>query len=559
MSDFLYASVPQPAGRLRALLERRLRPLDTAYEERHGSWGSVAVARLPFDPPIVSDDGQSVRLTLGREGGPSASLLLDTTAGQGSVRTDRMAFVPLFWSDGGDAGLVIGSHVDAVAEAAGRLDAFDAVSAADCVAHGSIVFPHTMYAQVWQLAPATERRFRVPHGWDDTGREYWTPVERCPFASLDDAAAALRAAFVAEVEKGLQGVGSAGMLLSAGEDSRAVLGAVPRDIRVDAVTFADWESREVEIARRIAHAYGASFRVGIREFAHYLDGLEPIASFVGSQHQYIDVHAWRLHRELALDRMPVVLGGFSSDVLLKGYYSPARARRSQPQKRHPGEHDPLRVAPVPGVRRELIDAALERRERRRTELRTIRPESATEWMRIWPFGVRKPAAAFVGHRRLFAAFEPFMTDSIVELAASVPMEWKLDRRLFSQAMKPLLRPSRFIPHGRNTFPYFGRYASLGLGAGLALGRFAHDALRGRLGRHQGPWPDWERLVESERFAELLRRHPIADARAAAIFEADSAGAIERVVRERWSPKRQLMLVQLAYATGVHATTTTEIE
>jgi hypothetical protein len=59
--------------------------------------------------------------------------------------------------------------------------------------------------------------------------------------------------------------------------------------------------------------------------------------------------------------------------------------------------------------------------------------------------------------------------------------------------------------------------------------------------------------------ELLRRHPIARARAAAIFDADSPAAIERLVRERWSPKRQLMFVQLAYATSGDESTGTENE
>ena len=556
MSDFLYSTRRARPGHLCACLERRLLPLDGVCRELHGDWGSLAIASLPHDAPFVDEASDAIRVTLGAEGGPFARIDVDVRSASGRVTTDLMAFIPLFHATARDGALVVGSHVDAVADAAGLGATFDAVAATDFVAHGSIVYPYTLYEGVQQVAPAVVRGFDA-RGWSDDGVPHWTPYEERLYPSLEEAAAVLRVALADDLSRALAGVDRAGMLLSAGEDSRAVLGAVPAGVRIDAVTFADWESREVRIARRIAHAYGASFRVGLRDFAHYLEAIEPVTSFTGSQHQYVDVHAWRLSRSLGLDALPLVLGGFSSDVLLKGYYSPARARRSQPQKRHPGENDALRVPAVAGVRQELLVAAVARREARRAALRELRPESATEWMRIWPFGVRKPAAAWLGHRRLFRAHEPFMSDAVVRLAAAVPIEWKLDRRLFAKAMRPYLKPSRFIPHGRNTFPYFGRATSLALGAGVGVARFTADVVRGRLGRSQGPWPDWRRLVESDRFAELLVRHPIAGARAAAIFEATSPAAIEAVVRERWSPKQQLMYAQLAFETGAAWTGSTE--
>ncbi|HEX6587776.1 MAG TPA: asparagine synthase-related protein [Longimicrobiales bacterium] len=554
MSDFLFASTPQPAGRLRAILERRLAALPVDVGERSGAWGSVAWAQLPHESPMLREDGAAVRLLAGdplpaREGaeprydGPFAELTLAGAGGRAT--TDLMAFIPVFVADDTPAGLVIGTHVDAVAEAAARLDDFDPVSGADFLAYGSLVYPHTLYDGVWQMAPAAEWRFERGR-WTER-RAYWTPHEENPYRTLREAAAALREALADDVARALAGVERAGMLLSAGEDSRVVLGAVPRGVPIDAFTFADWEGREVRIARRIARAYGADFTLGLRRFGHSLEQFEDVASFVGSQHQFIDVHAWGVHDALHLDRLPVVLGGFSSDVLLKAYYAPAKLRRSQPQKKHPRETDPVRRGKAGGVRSELIDAARERRERRRNELRETRPLSATEWMWIWPFSGRKPAAAYVGHRRLFRVHEPFMSDAIVRLAAAVPVEWKLDRRLFHAAMRPYLRPSWYVPHARNMFPYFGMFTSFALGAGLGLGRLVHDAARLRTRRHQGPWPDWWTVVRSEIFVERAERYPIETARARVLFDAESPAAID-ATRRRWGPKRQMMYLQLAYLT-----------
>ena len=558
MSDFLYSSAPQPPGRLGAILERRMAALRPRIEERHGEFGTLAWSSLPFLPPMVretatglsvlageplrSDAGDAAAPSPAELDGPFALLELEGTSGR--VVTDLLGAIPLFHAPGG-GGLVVGTHVDAVAEAAGLAGAFDPVAAADFLAHGSIVYPHTLYEGVQQVAPAAD--WRIERGRWTQRSEYWLPHERNPYGSLREAADELRAALVADVARALAGLDRAGMLLSAGEDSRVVLGAVPRDVRIEAVTFADWDNREVAIARRVAQAYGASFEVGVRGFSHILDSLEPAALFVGSQHQFVDVHGWGLHEALGLDRMPLVLGGYSSDSLLKAYHSPTKLRRSQPQKKHARETDPLPPARALGVRPELLEAARERREARRAVLREIRPETATEWMRIWPFSGRATAAAYLGQRRLFHSHEPFMSGAIVRLAAAVPLAWKLDRRLFRAAMRPLLRRSRHVPHARNMFPYYGLPANVVLGAGLAVGRFARDAVAGRLGRHQGPWPDRHALVRSDLFTGMLRRHPIERSRAHAIFEGETPEAIERSVR-RWGPKRQLMMLQLAYLT-----------
>ena len=93
----------------------------------------------------------------------------------------------------------MGTHLDAVARAAGRNDDIDPVSAADLLVNLTCTCPHTLYAGVEQLPPRPRTPFaataRRPGARACTG----AARERYPFASVRDAAAALREALVEQV------------------------------------------------------------------------------------------------------------------------------------------------------------------------------------------------------------------------------------------------------------------------------------------------------------------------------------------------------------------------
>ena len=580
MSDFLFSTARRPDGELRRALERYLGHVSASVDERHGAWGSLAVACARHDPPdVIVEEGGWLSVLIGdpvvriapepaglsRLGGRRravhallrggadaawldridsgfAALAIDTARGGGMIVTDAASFVPVFASrakDGG--GWVAGTHVDAAARAAGRSADVDPVSAADLLVNLTCTYPHTLYAGVQQLPPATALPFDADGAAAGEPRTYWRPVEVNPYASVADAAAALREALVEQVDAICAGLPEVALLLSGGEDARAVLGAVSDDVRVRAFVYADWENREVRVARAVARAYGATLTFGQRTPDHYVDGMESVASMIGSHNLFMDVHGWGFHERLGLRDFPVVLGGLSSDSFLKAEHAPDG----------PAEGG-FALPPASIVRPELLEQVVARRLAFRAWLAQWRPATAAaaEWEKLWPFTQRKHSANLHGNRRMFASQEPYHCNAIVALAAAVPTEWKRHRRLFHAAMKPLFRRSWAVPHSRWRFPYFGAAANLPLTAGLRVTRGVRALVTGQVRARQQPWPKWRVVARSAAAVARQQQYAPWDSPLREVFADASPDALLASVRGEWHPLRQMILLQLAYLTRV---------
>lgn len=573
MSDFVLSTRTLPPGELSRALAAVFAPVGHRVEEYRGAWGTLAVTRAPHDiRPLVERDGWLSVLAgepiihgaggahgpdRGRDAahallargdaawddafdGPFAALALDTVHGGGRVVTDLFGWIPVFGAILPD-GRVLGTHVDVVARAASVSDRLDPVSVTDWLAHATITHPHTLYAGVAELPPGSELGF-APDGRLTEERAYWRPREQAVFGSPREASAALREALSASVRVGIGESETAGLLLSGGEDSRAVLGAVPPGVRVRAFVYAEAENREIRSARRVADAYGAELVFGRRERDHYLGQFEVVSAMVGSQNEFIDAHGYGFHERLGMAQMPVVLGGFSSDALLKAD-NLSRADRRRIEAGRAPRYAPVGVPSVAELKPELLAAVAERRTAHRDGLASIRPNSADEWRWIFPFGMRRYAANLHGNRRLFRVHEPFMSNAVVKIAAAVPQRWKLDRALFLHAVRPFLKRAWWLPHSRNRFPYFGAGTNRVLRGPLGAARAAHAFLRGEHGANQESWPLWEKLVREPEMRRLEARYPmnesaIVDTLVDVRFDVD-----------RWPAIRRLAALQLAYLTS----------
>ncbi|HEX8276390.1 MAG TPA: asparagine synthase-related protein [Longimicrobiaceae bacterium] len=583
MSDFLFSTRRVEPGVLRGHLERYLAPVTVRVEERHGDWGSLAVALAHHDRAVLVEDGRGISVLVGdpvvrvpgtaagrasvgdrrggvhrllgaedavawdeRLDGQFAALAVDTASGSGRVVTDLFAFVPVFAAEDEEGGLVLGTHLDATAWAAGRNRDVDPVSAADLVVNLTVTFPHTVFRGVEQLWPGTERGFAAGRGWSGPGRTYWQPTEHNPYGSPGEAAEALRDGFAEGVRAACEGETTVGLLLSGGEDSRAVLGAVPAGVGVRAFVFGDRENREVRVARAVARAHGAELEVGCRHPDHYVRGFAEVAALVGSGQLFMDVHGWGFHESLGIRDLPVVLGGLSSDSLLKA----DKLGESTSGSAAGADRIRAELPPTAPVREELVAAVAERRAAFRHRLAELRPESAAEWERVWPFSMRKHAANVHGNRRLFAAHEAFHCNAVVKVAAAVPVGWKKDRTLFHRAMRPFFARTWHVPHSRWRYPYFGRAANLALLPGLAAARAVRALATGELRARQGPWPKWSKVAGSRAADDLRRAHPLLASPLAEVF---APGATEddvaRAMREGWHPLRRLIALQAAYLLG----------
>jgi hypothetical protein len=565
VSDLLFSTRRLPPGTLASHLEHFLGSLVAETTEYHGSWGSLAVARARFDVrPVVECDGRltavigdpvyhrgegsallndDTRLALHRElskgdhartaasmDGHFAALSIDVATGHGALITDRFAFVGMFQTTHANGGgLLLGSHVDAVARAAGRSGDVDLVSAADFALHATSTFPWTLYDGVTQSLPGAVHAF-CGCGWTSPPRVYWAPAEDAAFASVSDAGDAVREAMVADARAATAHTTNVDLLLSGGEDSRAVLGAVPPEKRVRAVIYADWESREVRAARRAARALGADLVVALRGPGHYLDGFETVAAAVGSVHVFTGVHGFGLHSAYGLSDSPVVLGGLSSDSLLKNIFRKHRAARMRDDT---------------AIRGDLRRQILERRMAFREELARLRPSSADEWMLLWPFSMRTHGGNVDGNRRLFRSHEVYHATGVLDAAARTPAEWKRDRRLFCAATAPLLRRAWYVPHGKHRFPYFGRTANVVLRPPLMLARGVRALVTGELRSRHDPWPEWRELVESDAMARVERAYPVAESPIASLFEPSMLADLRQAMQS-WNPFRRFMLLQLSF-------------
>lgn len=588
MSDFLFSSERRPEGELRSLLDRFLAPVTAASLEEHGTWGSLAVVACSHDVAPVVQDTRSVTvllgwpvlhdvpgfppapvLDLGRRGevhrlltaagalaaaasldGPYATLTIHPESGKVTALTDRMGFIPLYAATpaGEGRGIVIGSHVDAVAIAAGRERDIDPVSAADFIVHSTITYPRTLYAGVEQLPPAATRSW-VRGAREGADEVYWLPVERPPTRYLGRAARTLRRAFHEAVLHGCEGRDHVGLLLSGGEDSRAVLGAIPRDVCVDAFIFGDWQNREFRIARQVASIYGARLHFGQRAPDHYL-GYEAVAPMLGTQHRYTDVHGYGLHRSLGLGELPLVMGGYLSDSLLKANYAhPPKRRFIRRATPLPGERNPPIIANAPGLREDLLREVEARRAAHRAWIHEMRPFSAAEWLVLWPFSMRATGSNIHGGRRLFRDYEPYVSNGVLEIAAAVPQWWKRERLLFHRAMRPFLAPSWHVPHGRSKFPFFGPVANVPLGVGVKWARWLRDRASGESGKVQGPWPVLAHLVATPEMARRRAALPLDASPIAEVFQPGLSPAGVRESQRAWNPEQQLGFLQLVHMVG----------
>ena len=549
MSDFIFSSKPDAVNALGASLSNiyAARKDEAEVEVYNGPWGSLAVAPshyrgfnsleteryicIVIGGPVLYFGGNA--FIAGGEpqagtkaildhwltgkadwsedlSGPFVLLLVDKELSEIECITDMMMFIPLYeYRD--DDSLFLGTHIDALAEACGNDDVIDEASLADLVLHNAVTYPHTAYLRIYQARPATIHRWkRSPErGSRLMAREpYWLPSDQTPHDSVEDAAESLRTGVVGYIARVTGSLSQTAQFISAGEDSRALAGMIPQRLARDAYIFLDRMNREGRIAKKVATAYGLNFNVGYRDEFHYLDIL-PIASrLVGLGHQFADSHVVKFDQKFDLYAYGAVFGGYASDALLKAQY----ARKQKWIRRLPllpylairGER---RTAPVSS--RFFTGRVLAEVSRRRAahfaEVQGMRSDDAHEWFKLWPATMMNGISNLHSNRRLFASYEVFTCKESIKVAASVPVAWKLNRRLFHRAFKPFLRQTRHILHADGRLPYYSWWANSLIQVSVSLIRKIAHRLGAQRG-NQGPWTDWKAVVSSPRWIEDSTRY-----------------------------------------------------
>jgi asparagine synthetase B (glutamine-hydrolysing) len=420
-----------------------------------------------------------------------------------------MLFIPVYYTTlkySKEKAHVIGTHNDVTAKAAGRETDIDFTSVTDMLLNSSIVFPYTFHEGVFQLFPAAIYNYGLNNPEEETLPDtYWRPVEQHIFKNINEAAFCLRESLLTTVEQITDGLSEVGLFLTGGEDTRVILSAIPKDVKKEALVFLDSLNREGEIARRTANVHKISLKTGIRLETYYLDNMKAAIALLGSQFNFTQLHTYMFHSSLGLTHYPAVLGGFGADGLIKGEEIPVKTFKA-------GKHilfsSLLQGSAVNSnsfntsiFSSNFVEEVNMRHQNHSRMVQNFRECSFNEWKNYWPITNKEFYANFAGNRRLFRSFEPILHTSIIKILASVPQEWKINRRLFHKAFKPLLKKTWQIPHSEKCyFPYFGTVVNIPLRLFEAGFRKINKE---KYTGNQGPWARWDDVAETALMRTLL--------------------------------------------------------
>ena len=542
MSDFLYTAEAKQEGTLAGHIRDIYHSDPPEVREFHGEWGSLAVSQnlyrgfepyetesqifvmiggpvltfrnnlfLTGDDPLAGTMAIFERFQRGEMrwdedlSGPFAVLIVDKAARKIRCITDLMLFIPVY-EYAGEHTLAIGTHVDALAKAAGQQDAVDKASLVDFILNRVVTFPYTTYTHIRQCHPAAVQIYQP---FLDTVQKpnpvtYWTPNETENFDSLDAAAETVRNAVSDYIGRVTESMDHAALFLSGGEDSRTVAAMLPDRLNKDGFIFLDSMNREGRIARKAAGMHGVNLTVKLREITHYLDILPEASDLVGSGKQCLHAHSLGFYKECGFDDYDAVFGGYLGETFLRAY----DARKPDYLKKYPFMPENLlkgETQSKPMRSNVFSNSILKEINVRRQEflemLKKYRSESIHEWFQFWPRTMGYSSPNIDVNRRLFRSYEPFTASTIVKLSASVPASWKLNRKLFQKAFREYHRPSKWIPHSRGYYPYFPWW----INAPIEFMYWLNKKVQRRLNKKRqfdGPWIDWNRLRQTDKWKSM---------------------------------------------------------
>ena len=572
MSDFIYSNNSIERGKLSKEIRSIYHEDIPAVEEYHGDWGSLAVSRnlynrfqsyettehicvviggpsLCFSTEDLSDEfvvsGTKAIYYRWLEGkikwdedlsGPFAILIVNKNTKEIQCITDLMAFIPVY-SFQDETHIMISTHVDALGRASIQQDNVDVTSMVDFILNGVITFPYTIYNKVKQIAPATEHVFN-DFSTELQYKSYWVPFETNRYKSINKAADDTRQGLLKYVRNVSGETSIIAQFISGGEDSRTLSGLLPKERKRDAYIFLDQMNREGKVAKKAANAYGTNFNLSLRSKLHYLEILAPCVDLVGSGAQYKHAHTFGFHKSCKLSDYPAVFGGLFSDALLKG----ARIKKIRgsgrlpflPQVKRKGYSSANLLKSSTFTPEVLLDVT-SRRQSHLKYVSSFRSESSEEWFELWPSSMNMNIPNLHVNRRLFPSYEPFMSNDIVKISAEVPQKWKLNRRLFHRAAKPLLKPTMWLLHGDGRLPYFPWYINFFVGSTIWCGQQL-ATMTGLVKGDQGPWGEmdfqdsqqWEKAISEYSDGLNIMSHVLMEKNVKRLFNQSSLDSTQRI-------------------------------
>ncbi|GGM60522.1 asparagine synthase (glutamine-hydrolyzing) [Halarchaeum rubridurum] len=475
--------------------------------------------------------------------GEFAGVRYDPETGRATLFTDRLGARPLYYAVGDDA-LAFSTSVQRVPEVDGATFAFDSDFLAEYLYARRTFGARTPIAGVDQLAPATTVAYDPTDGRLDE-RRYWAPRYRPVERPLSHYVDELAERFAAAVADRTADDRTAGLLLSGGSDSRAVLAAAGTDARAGVGADAtesestsagrgerirtyhmnDGWNREARIARRIADAADAPFTLLERGPSYHetlLERAAPIQEFIGP---FNTGHALGFADRLAGD-VDVLLTGLYSDSLFGPWSIPS------PEIPLPyGASLPLPLADLPGSVDEYAAAQAASQPARDPDYLDAPPlaDLVREHVRegvtsLDHHGVVHPDVESLVLSEfyypitngigfdLYSALQiaptrnPFLDRRLVDLHLEIPLRYRLRHDLVALALERLDEALAAIPHPSTRLPLTAPHLAH---VAAAPASSLVDRLRdgGDSYLTWGPWQDKDALLRGHDFVgDALREH-----------------------------------------------------
>ncbi|MBE2170225.1 MULTISPECIES: hypothetical protein [unclassified Cobetia] len=436
--------------------------------------------------------------------GPFIVIIVNKKSNQMYCITDLMMFLPVY-SNKVNGDLALASHVDLIADYCNEIGNIDEVSSLDFIIHGCVTYPYTIYRNIKQLNPASVHAYPCPNSCLEKCSKicedisvYWEPSENNIFPNIIDAAQYLREGIESYIRNIIKDNSNIAQFISAGEDSRALAGILPISHKRDAFIFLDKMNREGKIANKVANVFGLNFIYSYRSSTHYLDIISEASKLVGTGHQYTHAHSLRFDKINNLNSYDAVFGGLGSDTLLKLHFANKDKKRTKfpflPQKLVSHEKCDYKNYEA-YFSLEIIDLVKNRRDKHFHKLMRLRPNSAAEWMCIWPATMYIDIPNLYCNRRLFPSYEVFMCNASVKVASAAPTNWKINRQLFLRAFKPSLKTTKFMLHADGRLPYYSWKLNLPIHSSIWLYRKVKKKITNS-NNNEGPWGEWNNVVKT---------------------------------------------------------------
>lgn len=544
MSDFIFSKKTIKSGILTNEIQSIYDTDDIpSVKEYHGKWGSLAVSENIYKGFQSYESDNHICLVIGGPvltfqdnkflingtdltgtkaiyekmitntikwdkdlSGPFVVFIINKETTEVTCITDLMSFIPVYTFRDFE-NLLFSSHVDILARITNQQKDIDVVSVVDFILHGVVTYPYTVYSKIKQVAPASMHIIKS-NSFDVETQHYWLPLEEDMYNSIKEAAGDLRLGIQKYVDLITVGMSNMAQFISGGEDSRVLSALLPKECKRDAYIFLDELNREGKVAKRAASAYGANFKVSTRSKFHYLDIMPNSVRLIGCGSQYFHAHTFGFHKSCGLSDYPAVFGGLFSDALLKG----ARIKKIRGSSRFPfipqikkRGYSNAKCVQNSFFKPEVLTQITKRRRDHLEYVKTFRRDSAEEWFELWPSSMNLNIPNLYVNRRLFRSYEPFMSNDIVKISALIPQKWKINRRVFHKAAKPLLKPTKWLLHGEGRLPYFPWYINCFVQF-FVWSYYQFGIKVGFYKSNEGPWNEWDLVINSPQWDQAKLKY-----------------------------------------------------